>query len=261
MSQAARDLTITLCQAPLVWHDAAANRAGFEALMATAGDTDIIVLPEMFASGFSMQPERCAETMDGPTVAWMQARAREHDAAVCGSLVIEADGHYVNRFVWAAPGGDLAVYDKRHCFALAKEHEHYAAGTERVIIDYHGWRIAPFVCYDLRFPVWCRYPQGCDLMIFVANWPTPRRYAWSTLLRARAIENQCYVAGVNRVGRDANDKDYPGESAVLDALGAPLVACGDQPIVVTTTLSRAALSELREQLPFYRDADEFELRD
>lgn len=254
------DLTVTLLQAPLAWHDAAANRAAFEQRMNHAGRSDVMVLPEMFASGFTMTPAACAETMDGDTVHWMRSRARALGAVVCGSLVIEDGGRYYNRFVWSAPDGSLQHYDKRHRFALAGEDEHYAAGNQRVTIDHHGWRIVPMVCYDLRFPVWCRAAGDCDLMIFVANWPTPRRYAWTTLLRARAIENQCYVVGVNRTGRDANDIAYPGESAVLDPYGQPLVACGDAPITVSATLDAATLDDIRERLPFHRDADAFTLR-
>jgi predicted amidohydrolase len=255
----AHDLTVTLVQAPLAWHDAPANHARLRAQLDEAPNTDLIVLPEMFASGFSMAPADCAQAMDGPSVAWMQALARERDAAVGGSLAIDDGGRHVNRFLFVAPDGDIEHYDKRHLFAMAGEERQYAPGSERVVVSYRGWRIVPNVCYDLRFPVWCRHAEGCDLMLFVANWPLPRRDAWNTLLRARAIENQCVVGGVNRVGEDANGKHYFGDSQLIGAAGDLVIACGDQPMTVTATLSADALGEVRRRLPFARDADTFEI--
>ncbi len=254
-----QDLTVTIVQDVLDWEDAAANRARMAAHIAASGASDLIVLAEMFSTGFTMTPERCAETMDGPTVSWMREQATGSGAALAGSLVIDDDGRYVNRFVFMRPDGEAVTYDKRHRFALAGEDRHYEAGETRVRLDYRGWRIIPLVCYDLRFPVWCRYPATCDLMLFVANWPSPRRHAWSTLLQARAIENQCYVAGVNRVGRDHNDKHYSGDSVILDHYGEALVECADRTTTATATLSASQLATDRERLPFYRDADEFEI--
>ncbi len=254
-----QDLTVTIVQDALDWEDPAANRARMQGHLDTLGATDVIVLAEMFSTGFTMTPENCPETMDGPTVDWMREQAARREAVVAGSVVIEEGGRYYNRFVWMPPDGRETCYDKRHRFALAGEHEHYEAGRERVLIEYGGWRVAPFVCYDLRFPVWCRFPATCDLMLFVANWPTPRRTAWSTLLRARATENQCYVAGVNRVGTDGAGKAYSGDSVVLDHFGAPLAECGGEVGTRTVTLSAGQLAEDRQTLPFFRDADRFEL--
>lgn len=255
----ADDLTVTLVQASLVWHDAAANHARLRAQLDEAPNTDLIVLPEMFASGFSMAPRECAQSMDGPSVAWMMSLARERNAAVTGSLAIEDGGRYFNRFLFVTPDGRLQQYDKRHLFAMAGEERQYAGGSERLIATFRGWRIVPNICYDLRFPVWCRHAEGCDLMLFVANWPLPRQCAWNTLLRARAIENQCFVGGVNRVGEDANGKRYVGDSQLIGAAGDVVVACGDQPMTVTVTLSADTLREVRKRLPFARDADTFEI--
>ena len=213
-------LTIAIIQAGLAWHDAAANRAALDARIDELdGRPQLIVLPEMFATGFTMDAPGQAESMDGPSVAWLAATAKRCSAAVCGSLVIEDRGDYYNRFVLAQPDGTLAAtYDKRHLFRLAGEGEHYAVGRELVTIEVAGWRLRPMVCYDLRFPVWSRRRRDDDfeLLVFVANWPSPRHRAWETLLRARAIENQCYVAGVNRIGTDGNDVPYSGGSAVID---------------------------------------------
>ena len=254
------DLTVTLVQASLVWQDADANHQALSELLEGVPATDLIVLPEMFASGFSMTPGECAQSMDGASIEWMRALSVQRNAAVGGSLVIEDQGRFVNRFVLVTPDGELAHYDKRHRFALAGEDRHYAAGDKQLCVNYRGWRIVPFVCYDLRFPVWCRYATGCDLMLFVANWPNPRRSAWNTLLRARAIENQCYVGGVNRTGRDQNDKTYFGDSVLLDGLGEGVALCGDTPMTVTARLDATALKTLREKLPFHRDADAFDIR-
>ncbi|MFK8015259.1 MAG: amidohydrolase [Gammaproteobacteria bacterium] len=259
MTLPSSNLAVTLVQASLLWHDVAGNHGAIRALLDDAPATDLIVLPEMFASGFSMTPAQVAQTMDGPSVTWMRALAVERSAAVGGSLVIERDGQFVNRFVLVTPDGDTQHYDKRHRFALAGEDKHYAAGDRRLRVEYRGWRIVPFICYDLRFPVWCRYATGCDLMLFVANWPNPRRSAWNTLLRARAIENQCFVAGVNRTGCDDNEKSYFGDSVLLDGLGETIVACGDQPMTVTATLDATRLRRLRDKLPFHRDADAFDI--
>ena len=259
MNTPTSDLSVTLVQASLAWHDAKANHNTLRALLDDVPRTDLIVLPEMFASGFSMAPGDCAQSMGGPSVTWRRALARERDAAVCGSLVIARDDQFVNRFVFVTPDGDTTHYDKRHRFALAGEDQHYAAGNERVTVAFRGWRIVLNICYDLRFPVWCRHATGCDLMLFVANWPLPRRDAWNVLLRARAIENQCCVAGVNRVGKDVNDKRYFGDSVLLNAAGDAVVACGDQAMAVTAILAAEALARLRERLPFHRDADAFEI--
>jgi predicted amidohydrolase len=261
------DLRVSLIQAATVWHDAAANRTLYGDLARTLrGGTDLIVLPETFTSGFSNDAIGNAETMQGESVAWLAALAREVDAVVTGSMVIRDGDKVFNRLLWARPDGSVAQYDKRHLFRMANEHHRYADGREKLLVELMGWRICPLVCYDLRFPVWSRnrfdtqaQRFGYDLLLYVANWPSARRYAWQTLLRARAIENLSYVIGVNRVGVDGNELHYSGDSAVLDFLGMPLVELGAQPQVVTTTLSAAALQAHRQRFPAQLDADAFSL--
>jgi predicted amidohydrolase len=254
-----RDLNVTLVQQPLAWQDAGANRTRFAELLAPlAGRSDLIVLPEMFTTGFSMQAAELAEGMDGPSIEWLRAMAARLGAVVTGSVIV-AEGGYRNRLVWARPDGTLATYDKRHLFRMAREHEHYAAGEQRVVVDLHGWRVLPLVCYDLRFPVWSRSRDDYELALYVANWPAARRYAWSTLLRARAIENLCYVVGVNRVGADGAGIDYAGDSVALDPLGRPLAELGAAAAVTQVTLSAEALREHRRRFPAHLDADTFRL--
>ena len=215
------NLRVSLVQGATRWHDPAGNRDYYGDLIASLhGLTDVVLLPETFTSGFSNDAIGDAETMDGPTVAWIRAQAKRLDAVVCGSAQLRDGGDVFNRLLWATPDGGLRWYDKRHLFRYAGEHKRYAAGRERLTVEWKGWRINPQVCYDLRFPVWIRnrWDRAAgrfdyDLLIFVANWPSPRRYAWSTLLRARAIENLCYCVGVNRVGVDGNDLAYSGDSA------------------------------------------------
>jgi omega-amidase len=263
------DLRVSLVQGDTVWHDPAANRARYADMIAPlAGRTDLVLLPETFTSGFSNEALASAEGMDGPTVAWIREQARELGTVVTGSVQIREGQGVYNRLLWATPDGDLKHYDKRHLFRMAKEHERYAAGRDRLTVELKGWRVCPLVCYDLRFPVFIRNRYGVeaperfdyDLLLFVANWPSPRRYAWQTLLRARAIENLSYVAAVNRVGTDGNGHPYSGDSVALDFLGQPLLEFGAQVQVATTTLSAAALAGHRERFPAQLDADRFDLR-
>jgi predicted amidohydrolase len=264
------DLRVSLVQGDTLWHDPEGNRAMYGALMAPlAGATDLIVLPETFTSGFSNEAIHRAEGMDGPTVAWIREQAATLGAVVTGSVQIrEGEGVY-NRLLWATPDGDLKTYDKRHLFRMAKEHERYASGRDRMTVEVKGWRVCPLVCYDLRFPVFIRNRFGnevadrfdYDLLVFVANWPSPRRYAWSTLLRARAIENLSCVVGVNRVGTDGNDIGYHGDSVALDELGMPLVEFGSRPQVATVVFSANALNGHRTRFPAQMDADRFKLQD
>lgn len=264
-----QDLRVSLVQGDTVWHDPAANRAMYGELIAPlAGATDLVLLPETFTSGFSNDALADAEDMDGPTVAWIRDQARTLGAVVTGSVQLRTGQGVYNRLLWATPDGALFHYDKRHLFRMAREHERYAAGRDRLTLDLKGWRVCPLVCYDLRFPVFIRNRFGVesperfdyDLLLFVANWPSPRRYAWQTLLRARAIENLSYVAAVNRVGSDGNGHGYSGDSVALDFLGQPLVELDDQVRVATTTLSASALAGHRERFPAQLDADTFELR-
>ena len=254
-----RDLNVTLVQQPLAWQDPAANRARFAELLAPlAGRTDLVVLPEMFTTGFSMQAGALAEGMDGPSVEWLRATAAGLGAVVTGSVIV-ADGGYRNRLLWARPDGTLAHYDKRHLFRMAREHEHYAAGERRLVVELHGWRVLPLVCYDLRFPVWSRNRDDYDLAVYVANWPAARRYAWTALLRARAIENLACVVGVNRVGTDGAGIEYAGDSVALDALGQPLADLGAAAAVTQVTFSAEALANHRRRFPAHLDADAFRL--
>ncbi len=251
-------LTVTIVQADLLWHDAAGNREQFTSTINDLHDsTDLIVLPEMFTTGFSMDAPELAETMDGDSVVWMQNMAAGSNAAVCGSLIIADDNKYFNRFICAAPNGDLVCYDKRHLFRLADEQNHYAAGDELVTFEIKGWRICPMVCYDLRFPVWSRNRHSYDLLLYVANWPDRRHHAWETLLRARAIENLSYVAGVNRSGKDGNDIPYKGGSSIVDYLGADLANLGDRVGTATAQLELEKLTEFRDRFAFHKDADDF----
>ncbi|MFO1428136.1 MAG: amidohydrolase [Steroidobacteraceae bacterium] len=256
------NLRVTLVQQPLHWEDPAANLAAFERLLAPlAGQTDLVVLPEMFTTGFSMQPQRLAEPADGSGARWLTGQAQRLGAAVSGSIMTRAGGHCVNRLWFATPDGALHHYDKRHLFRMAGEHEAYAAGDRGLVVEWRGWRIAPLVCYDLRFPVWSRRRPGYDydLLLYVANWPARRRYAWSQLLIARAIENQACVVGVNRVGADGAGVPHAGDSAAHDHLGAPLAVLGDDAGLRTVELDREALSQFRERFPAHLDADRFEL--
>ena len=265
-----QNLRVSIVQGATVWHDPEANRAYYGGLIAPLqGRTDLVVLPETFTSGFSNDAMDRAEDMDGPTVAWVREQAQLLDAAVTGSVQLRTGDGVFNRMLWATPDGGLAHYDKRHLFRYAGEHRRYAAGRERLTVDWRGWRINPQVCYDLRFPVFCRNRYDVerpgdldfDLQLFVANWPAARAYAWKTLLRARAIENLCFVVGVNRVGVDGNGIAYSGDSAALAFLGQPLSECTDAEQVTTTTLSAADLAAHRERFPAMLDADRFELRE
>lgn len=253
-------LDVTIVQPELHWHDPAANRRHFSKWLGGRDrQTDLVVLPEMFTTGFTMHARENAEQMDGPSVAWMAETAAQVGAALCGSLIIEDGGNYYNRFILMHPDGRAEHYDKRHRFRLAGEHEHYAAGSTCATFTLKGWRIRPLVCYDLRFPVWSRNRNDYDLLVYVANWPEPRHLAWETLLRARAIENIAYVAGVNRVGTDGNEVSYVGGSAVIDYTGKYLAALGREPDIASATLDMPMLEKFRDRFPFWRDADEFSL--
>lgn len=262
------DLRVTLVQGNTRWRDPAGNREYYGELIAgLRGQTDLVLLPETFTSGFSNDAIAEAETMDGPTVAWLREQARTLDAAVCGSVQLRVGEDVFNRLLFATPDGELRSYDKRHLFRFGREHERYAAGRDRLVVEWRGWRICPLVCYDLRFPVFSRNRYDVerpgqldyDLLLYVANWPSARAYPWKTLLRARAIENLCYVAGLNRVGTDGNDLHYAGDSAVIDFLGHPASECGDVDVVVTVTLQAKALAAHRERFPAMLDGDAFSL--
>lgn len=253
-------LDVTIVQAGLHWHDPERNLKQFSrTLQQMDRSTDLIVLPEMFSTGFTMDTQAHAERMDGQSVAWMTETAKQTGAVICGSLVIRDDDRYYNRFLLMRPDGNFDFYDKRHLFRLAGEHEHYSPGSDLVTFRIGDWRLRPLVCYDLRFPAWSRNRGDYDLLVYVANWPEPRHHAWATLIQARAIENLAYVAAVNRVGTDGNGIRYVGGSAVVDYLGHPLTPVTDEPGVWSATLDLDKLKAFREKFPFHADADRFEL--
>ena len=267
MRKAAETLNITMIQSNLAWEDKLSNLKSFEEKIRGHNDKmEVVILPEMFSTGFSMKPSEHAETMDGETVQWMKRIAAENNIILAGSLIIKEEDDFFNRLVWMLPNGEYGYYDKRHLFAYAGEDEHYTSGNKRLIASVKGWKVNLLVCYDLRFPVWARQvvpitendsDPEYDVLVYVANWPEKRVHAWKTLLQARAIENQCYVVGVNRVGDDANGNHYTGDSMIVDPLGQPLVHAGHNEGVFTYSLRSEELQNVRERLPFLRDADPF----
>lgn len=276
-------LTITTIQTNITWENKAANLELLEHKINDLEEkTEIIVLPEMFSTGFTMQPDKFAETMDGETVQWMKELASKNKIILTGSLVIQENDQFYNRLIWMLPNGQVGYYDKRHLFAYGEEDKHYTAGNKRLIASAKGWKINLQVCYDLRFPVWARNRiiekvitpgesitgsievetmiqarPAYDLLIYVANWPERRSHAWKTLLCARAIENQCYVVGVNRVGRDGNNINHSGNSLVIDPLGEVLYHMADAEDIFTITLQKEHLEEVRTKFPFWKDGDNF----
>ena len=256
------NLRVSLVQQPLVWQDPERNRSQFEALLLPlAGHTDLVVLPETFTTGFSMDVERIGELAGGLSSQWLARLATRLDAAVTGSIITRDGEHYYNRLLWAAPSGELRVYDKRHLFRMAREHQHFTAGRAAWSICWRGFNVCPLVCYDLRFPVFSRRRAQLDydLLLYVANWPAARANAWRQLLRARAIENQAYVVGVNRVGLDGHGVAYAGDSAAIDFLGEPLAELGAAALITTLSLDAAALQAFRSKFPAHLDADAFTL--
>ncbi|HEX4877200.1 MAG TPA: amidohydrolase [Chitinophagaceae bacterium] len=256
-------LLITVIQTNLHWEDKTANLQMLEEKINRIKEkTEVVVLPEMFSTGFSMKPEQLAESMDGETVQWMKKVAAEKKIILTGSVIIKENENYYNRLIWMLPNGQYGVYDKRHRFAFAAEDKHYTAGSKRLIASVKGWKINLQVCYDLRFPVWARQqsePEApeYDVLIYVANWPERRSLAWKTLLQARAIENQCYVIGVNRVGNDGNNIYHSGDSMIIDPMGEILYHKKDEEDVFTVSLDKDHLQSVREKLPFLKDADRF----
>jgi len=255
-------LQIALIQADLVWENPQKNRAKFTQSIASITDhVDLIILPEMFSTGFTMNAEEVAESMSGETVSWMKAMAKKTDTAITGSLVIKEDDKFYNRMIFVDPSGDIKVYNKRHTFTLVGEDKVYTAGTEKLIVNYKGWRICPLVCYDLRFPVWARNTEDYDVLIYVANWPSPRVLAWDALLQARAIENMSYCVGVNRVGIDGVKSTYSGHSAVYDVLGKRLTSFnpGEEKTELVR-LEKRHIEKYRNKLKFLSDRDAFTIQ-
>jgi omega-amidase len=263
-------LTISTIQTNLVWENKLANlKILAEKINTIDSKTELVILPEMFTTGFSMQPTLFAEKMDGETIEWMKNLSAQNGIIITGSVIIEADNKFHNRLIWMLPNGQMGSYDKRHLFAFGGEDKFYTAGNKRLIASVKGWKINLQICYDLRFPVWGRQkapseppPIGdntpeYDVLIYIANWPEKRSHAWKTLLCARAIENQCYVVGVNRVGTDGNGIYHSGNTLVIDALGQVLYHMADEEDINTITLSKEKLTEIRNKFPFWKDGDEF----
>lgn len=260
-------LTVTIIQTNLAWEDKSANLAMLEQKIYGIDErTEIIVLPEMFNTGFTMQPQLFAEAMDGDTLKWMQDIAANKRVVLTGSIAIKEDDQFYNRLIWMLPNGEMGYYNKRHLFAYAAEQEHYSPGNKRLIASVKGWKINLQICYDLRFPVWARQAHSAasnptapeyDVLIYVANWPERRSHAWKTLLCARAIENQCYVIGVNRVGVDGNNINHSGNSLVIDPVGEVLYHKAEDEDIFTITLERERLEDVRMKFPFWKDGDDF----
>ncbi len=260
-----QDLNVTLIQDEISWQNPADNRRRyqnhFEAIANAKADTDLIVLPEMFSTGFYMEPWEKFETMDGETVAWMSENAAELNAVITGSLIMKVGEQFVNRMIWATPDGELTWYDKRHLFRFGGEHHNFESGNKRIVVELNGWRLGLFICYDLRFPVWSRNNDDYDIGIYVANWPNARQFAWDSLLPARAIENQVYLIGVNRLGNNPLGDEYLGGSVILDYLGKPIQDCKERLESSSATLSMDALNEFRQHFPASLDCDEFDIKD
>ncbi len=257
-----QDLTVTLLQTELDWEDRPANLRRIDAMLHNLkGDTDLIVLPEMFTTGFSMNAASLAEGMDGKSVEWLRDTARSFQADVVGSLIITEDGTYRNRLCWATPDGRLHVYDKKHLFRFAGEEKVYTAGDSRILVEVKGWKIRPFICYDLRFPGWNRNTdKAYDVAVFIANWPARRAVHWKVLLQARAIENQAYVIGVNRIGTDGHGNYHSGDSSVIDPQGTLLFRNAHAPSLNSVRLDYGLLEEYRRSFPAWMDADHLELQ-
>lgn len=250
-------LKVTLVQTDLAWEDPKANRRQIGLLLKKIEQpTNVIVLPEMFSTGFSLQPQTLAEKPNGTTTKWMASWAARLNAAIVGSVIVKENKQYYNRLIWMPPNGVAQYYNKKHLFTLAGEQHSYTAGTERLIIkNYLGWNICPLICYDLRFPEWARNTAEIDLLIYVANWPTPRIDAWTNLLQARSIENQCYTVGVNRIGKDGENNLYNGNSGVYDFKGNAMLRIVDSPFVHTITLEKKSMRTFRQKYPFLKDMD------
>jgi omega-amidase len=249
-------LNITLVQPDIIWEDREANLKKYSEMLSEVKQSHLIILPEMFSTGFSMNSNKLNEKMDGPSVKWMKSLAKEKNTAVAGSLIIEEKGKNFNRFLLVFPDGKVEIYDKRHLFTMSGEHLHYSPGNTKLVVEYLGWRFCPLVCYDLRFPVWSRNTENYDVLLYVANWPSPRQHVWKSLLVARAIENQAYCVGVNRVGTDGTGLNYLGDSALVDPKGFTSFL-GEKEQVKSFEISYEELHQFRKKFPVLEDRDEF----
>lgn len=252
------NLKITIIQPNIIWEDAQANLDKYSEFISGIESTDLIILPEMFTTGFSMQPKKLMETMNGLSVQWMKETAKKKDASVLGSLIIEEHGNFFNRALWAFPNGEIKYYDKRHLFTMGQEHLHYASGREKIIIEFRGWKFCPLICYDLRFPVWSRNTENYDVLIYLANWPSLRHKNWETLLVARALENQSYLIGVNRSGIDGIGLNYLGGSCVVSPKGFAEFMDENEG-VKTVGISYTELHDFRKSFPVLEDQDSFQI--
>lgn len=254
-------LNITIVQTSLIWQDKKKNFEHFDKLLSKLkNQTDIIVLPEMFTTGFSMKSKELAEKMDGISVKWMINKSKELNVVIIGSIIIEENNKYYNRLLWVYPDGNILKYDKRHLFRMANEHKYFSPGKTKLIVEYKGWKICPLICYDLRFPVWSRNKEDYDILIYIANWPGIRSYQWKTLLVARAIENQVYVVGVNRIGEDGNEIYYSGDSSITNPIGKKLLNPNYfSESIESIDLSLDDLNDLRKSFPVKMDRDDFDI--
>jgi predicted amidohydrolase len=248
--------TISLVQYDIVWENPEANLGKLNLLLKSIGNSDLIVLPEMFISGFSMNPGKLFEEMDGPTIHWMKQNAASKNAVITGSLIIKENNKIYNRCLWVSPDGNIKTYDKRHLYTMGDEHNHYTAGNEKLVVEYLGWKICPLICYDLRFPVWSRNQENYDLLIYMANWPAARHHVWKNLLTGRAIENQSYCTGVNRTGNDGMGLQYHGDSTMVDPKGYATYL-GDKEQTKTFQISYSELHTFRKKFPLLNDRDSF----
>ncbi len=253
-----KNLKITIVQPDIIWEDVNANLEKYNYMISGIKETDLIVLPEMFSTGFSMHPEKLKESMNGPTVEWMKKTALEKDTSIVGSLIIEENGAIYNRALWAFPDGQINSYDKHHLYTMGQETEHYSAGNSKTIVEYKGWKFCPLICYDLRFPVWARNTENYDVLIYMANWPSPRHHVWKNLLAARAIENQSYCIGCNRTGSDGSGLNYLGNSAVVSPKGFAQFM-DESEGVRSFEISYDELHQFRKVFPLLNDRDQFKI--
>ena len=252
-------MKITIIQPNMIWENPGANLVKYSEMISDLDSTDVIIFPEMFTTGFSMQPIILKEKMDGVAVNWMKKIAVEKNAAVIGSLIIEDGDKIFNRAVWVFPDGTVEKYDKHHLFTMGQEPLFYSAGNEKTIVEYKGWKFCPLICYDLRFPVWSRNTENYDVLLYVANWPAPRHHHWKSLLVARAVENQSYCLGVNRIGKDGNGLNHLGDSCLISPKGIAEFM-GENESIKTFEISYSELHDYRNSFPLLEDRDEFEIR-
>lgn len=254
-----QDLSVAVVQPNIFWENKAKNFDQYTQLLSDTHDADLIVLPEMFQTGFCFNEKLAERLADSETLKWMAELANSKNSVITGSFMVEDDGKVFNRLVWMKPDGEYETYDKRHLFSMSDEPKHFSAGDTRLFIELKGWKICPMICYDLRFPVWIRNTEFYDLVLFVANWPERRSQHWATLLQARAIENQCFVIGANRVGNDGNDIYHDGRSAIINPMGQELESNLHDQVVLSSTLQYEEITKIRRYMPFLKDADRFEL--